>query len=327
MSAPQTVFSEIVNSKVFTSSHPTQQLAKPKSEQRIPSFDKSAYPGTPNIFSEKMINEYPSNDKKTPLIVNSNVSALNYKTRSCRHFESGKCKLSGLCNFAHGIEELNFYQRVAKIDEKSLKTIDTLSSNKFETSIQKIEKMENQLENFFSSQKQMLEKLKLLSVNIKCGSLKSEESISQMETTIITVYNSAVNYAHNIGKTMDIFNNQNKPSPSDVFPLKVENKKKDEFEEMGKKTDIHELLENSDDNQFEVIKKQIGFIISRLERINIQPESQAFAILKKAENAYYNNKLLESSRYLQQILYDPNADQESVMVYRKIIEQAKSIKF
>lgn len=30
----------------------------------------------------------------------------NYKTKICRHYRSGKCKLAGLCNFAHGDEEL-----------------------------------------------------------------------------------------------------------------------------------------------------------------------------------------------------------------------------
>ena len=30
----------------------------------------------------------------------------NYKTKKCRHFETGRCKLAGLCNFAHGDEEL-----------------------------------------------------------------------------------------------------------------------------------------------------------------------------------------------------------------------------
>lgn len=30
----------------------------------------------------------------------------NYKTKICRHYRSGKCKLAGLCNFAHGEEEL-----------------------------------------------------------------------------------------------------------------------------------------------------------------------------------------------------------------------------
>ena len=30
----------------------------------------------------------------------------NYKTKKCRHYETGRCKLAGLCNFAHGDEEL-----------------------------------------------------------------------------------------------------------------------------------------------------------------------------------------------------------------------------
>lgn len=30
----------------------------------------------------------------------------NFKTKKCRHFETGRCKLAGLCNFAHGDEEL-----------------------------------------------------------------------------------------------------------------------------------------------------------------------------------------------------------------------------
>lgn len=34
------------------------------------------------------------------------VGPQNYKTKKCRHYETGRCKLAGLCNFAHGDEEL-----------------------------------------------------------------------------------------------------------------------------------------------------------------------------------------------------------------------------
>lgn len=137
-------------------------------------------------------------------MINQSASIANYKTKPCRHYELGKCKLSGLCNFAHGPDELLMYQKAARNDDKSLRTIDTISNGRPETSIQKIEKMEVFLEHFYRKQRVLLEQLKSLSSGVKPGCPHTEESISQMEGSILAVYNSAVNYAQEIGKTMDL---------------------------------------------------------------------------------------------------------------------------
>lgn len=249
---------------------------------------------------------------------------MNYKTKSCRHYESGKCKLSGLCNFAHGSEELNFYQKMARIDDKDLRTIETLSQSKVETSVQKIEKMETLLEDFYANQRQLLEQLKNFSLTIKLGCLKNDENITQMETTIISVYNSAVNYTQEIGRTMDIVKPVSKSQ--EVSPT-IPHFRLPVVENPPKNPHFVELMDEWNEDQMETVKNQIGFILNSLRKLYAKDQTEFSASLSFAESAFKNNQMLEASKHLQKILYDKHLDSATFSLHKRIVEKAMSLHF
>lgn len=213
---------------------------------------------------------------------------------------------------------------MARIDDKSLRTIETLSQSKVETSVQKIEKMESLLEEFYVNQRHLLEQLKNFSLTIKSGCLKNDENITQMETTIISVYNSAVNYTQEIGRTMDIV----KPVPKsqEVSPS-IGNFKLSVEEERPKNTHFAELMDEWNEDQMETVKNQIEFILSTLRKLYAKDQTEFSASLSFAESAFKNNQMLEASKHLQKILYDKNLDSATFVLHKRIVEKAMSLHF
>ena len=283
---------------------------KPRSETRIPDFtaeSNSALLAT--NFSEKAI---PSL-RREPASYQQSGLVVNYKTKPCRHYESGKCKLSGLCNFAHGNEELHLYQRSARGDEKSLRTIDTLSQSRPETSLQKIEKMEGFLEHFYGRQRTLLEQLKVLSASIKPGSPHNEESITQMESAILAVYNSAVNYTQEIGRTMDLTKRQTGGSVEErELPTRPDH--------------LTDTVQEWDERQLETVRKQMWFILDSLKGLHGK-SSETAKLLALAEATLRNSQMLEASRLLQQVLYDKTFDAPTQASHRRVFERAMSLNF
>lgn len=80
----------------------------------------------------------------------------NYKTKKCRHFELGRCKLAGFCNFAHGEAELRLYRGEAPPAGKS----GEFSAFFFENSGQKIHLLQNNLDEFARTQSAILKKMR-----------------------------------------------------------------------------------------------------------------------------------------------------------------------
>lgn len=102
----------------------------------------------------------------------------NYKTKRCRHFDAGKCKLGGLCNFAHGDEELRQFKTEEFIKNCDLKAMKTPAKFAMQNSSAKISMMEKYLESFYASQKHLLEQLKFLTLNLNgAGANGSEEHV------------------------------------------------------------------------------------------------------------------------------------------------------
>jgi len=304
------------------------QPVKTKSEQRIP----EVVPEPVNFLTGGNSDKEILRAKKTHDHPNTSAHSstagptMNYKTKPCRHFESGKCKLSGLCNFAHGAEELNFYQRMARVEDKSLRTIETLTHQRPETSLQKIEKMESFLEHFYTRQKQLLEHLKQLSVSIKPGSLRNEESVSQMETNIVAVYNSAVNYAQEMGRMMDIVKHPAKlpEAVHNVYPEeRIETR---EHDERVKGEAFLDQFHEWDERQLEAVNKQIRFILESLKGLHVSSSEQGKALIS-AETALKNNQILEASRILQLVLYDKTLDPQTCLAHRRVYERAMTLKF
>lgn len=306
-----------MSSPVYLGAVPTPPpIQKPRSETRIPTVSGDPTMHLSPNFSEKAIpslrRDVPGSHQPGPIV--------NYKTKPCRHYESGKCKLSGLCNFAHGLEELQAYQRAARGDDKSLRTIDTLSHGRPETSLQKIEKMEAFLEHFYLRQRALLEQLKVLSGGIKPGCPHNEESISQMEGSILAVYNSAVNYAQEIGRTMDLGKRQGKGTEAGSLEEVREPTAPPKSEQ------FMEAIQEWDERQLEIVRKQIWFILDSLKGLHAKASDQA-KVLGQAEAALCNSQMLEASRLLQQVLYDKSLDPATQAAHRKVFDRAMSLNF
>lgn len=293
---------------------------KPRSETRIPDVTAEYAVLAPTNFSEKAIPSLRRDNSTAHTQAQAPGPIVNYKTKPCRHYESGKCKLSGLCNFAHGTEELHLYQRSARGDEKSLRTIETLSQNRPETSLQKIEKMEGFLEHFYTRQRTLLEQLKILSVSIKPGCPHNEDSISQMETNILAVYNSAVNYTQEVGRTMDLVKRPGRaPEPGTLEEGR-------EAPVPPRSEHFMETVQEWDERQLETVRKQIWFILDSLKTLHARTSDHA-KTLALAEAALRNSHMLEASRVLQQVLYDKSLDPVTASAHRRVFERAMSLNF
>lgn len=99
----------------------------------------------------------------------------NYKTKPCRHFDAGKCKLGGLCNFAHGDAELKLYRRKAHEGDDAAKSSPLKSSTPNRpahllSNSSKIVYLEKYLDNFYETQKNLLERVKFLSLSLSAKS-------------------------------------------------------------------------------------------------------------------------------------------------------------
>jgi len=98
----------------------------------------------------------------------NNANLNNYKTKKCRHYEIGKCKLGALCNFAHGDVELRDSRNPDSMTNKS-KSLSNQQSEVNDT-YEKILLLENKMEATYNTQRMLISKLKQLYQNIQMPS-------------------------------------------------------------------------------------------------------------------------------------------------------------
>ena len=200
--------------------------------------------------------------------------------------------------------------------------MESVSQLRVETSIQKIEKMELALEDFYRKQKHSFESLKQYSIGIKSGCLKNEENITKMETNIISLYNSAITYTQEIGKTMEIAN----------FPTK--RWEHPEFYPHNHTQTNHanphffsETFDEYNEEQLELVKKRLFIILAKLQAyIPCNSKNEFQEKLSKAQLAYNNNQLLEASRIVQAILNDKNNDHFVGTLCMNIVDETMALK-
>lgn len=103
------------------------------------------------------------------------VLTVNFKTKKCRHFELGRCRLGDNCNFAHGDDEIGLNDRrpekVTLISSEQLCDL-SMSKEKYGTILLNIE---TNLERMISFQKGCLQNLKLNTATLQ----NHEISLSQ----------------------------------------------------------------------------------------------------------------------------------------------------
>jgi len=295
-------------------------MAKPKSEKQFVSPMMTYGPQNnsaktlENISKTQNFPETNSND--------GSKGVLNFKTKLCRHFELGKCKLSGLCNFAHSQSELMFYQKNQKNDEKNTKNNENISNISKDSSVYKIDKLLYVLEKFYQEQHQMIEQMKSLSVSIKYGTLRDDETLSRMESNIVNLYKGAVQYTNEIGRTISIDNLQTKMSDC-VFDHDVNRK----LIEKNQKSNVIDFVDELDENQLEIVRSKLKFIIKHLDELPWKANSQQFYDLETAKNAFANGQLFKASKKLENILFDRTLDPQIEAVCRRIYDDTLKIRF
>jgi hypothetical protein len=276
------------------------------------------------------MNQYPQYPVSFGYYPQNEVTPGNYKTKKCRHFDSGKCKLGGLCNFAHGEEELRQFKTQDTIRTDNLTSVDKIPKLCLKNNTNKIQVLEQQLEGFYQFQKRTLEQLKFLTLNLNTsGQINSEDQVSSIENNIVKLYNEAVSYVHTINKVMDIGATENKGSIGDLFTDKncVSPSRSNLSEKNEDVSPLSEILEQNED-ELSPMKVQMQFILKKLRQLHANRQNLTtdhFEIsFQKAESALKNNKVIEASQWLQAVLFDPNLDSRTAKIHLKIIDQAKS---
>lgn len=135
-------------------------------------FQASTSPFPSPVFSYNYL--YSSNPS-------SFAPALNYKTRVCRHFQTGRCQLGDLCNFAHGEEEARLYRERSfsdRFDQKTPRSSNENNKNLFNPNLLKVEKAENQLDVFYIQQKSILERLKFSNATLALSNQDQRELVN-----------------------------------------------------------------------------------------------------------------------------------------------------
>ena len=86
---------------------------------------------------------------------------MSFKTKKCRHFELGRCRLGERCNFAHGDNEIGLRDRqpehLTLLSKEQLSSL-SMSKPKCESILLEIEK---NLERMIGFQKTCLQNLKV----------------------------------------------------------------------------------------------------------------------------------------------------------------------
>ena len=302
------------------SDQPLTSLAKPRSEDKFLTVSENQHDGSNKNNSLKL---FPTSKKfetmKSPSTNFENFN-MNYKTKPCRHFEIGRCKLSGLCNFAHGKEELTHFQQLSKLENKTTVPDLTLPYSQVTNPIQKIEKIEILLDEFYNEQKQLLKQLKFLSLHIKSGSVNTENNILQMENYMKHFFESSVSYNQKIGQIMDI--------PKMVPGLIESSTLKEILVREKKPRDIFiENFEELEMYQVELVKKQYEFILKNLRKLPWKTGTINSIRLSHADFCFKDSKLKDTSRLLRMIIFDPNLDLHVRDACANIYEEALMINF
>jgi hypothetical protein len=132
------------------------------------------------------------------VLVNNELPVFphRYKTKLCRHFEAGKCKLGGFCNFAHGLEEIQQPVRKMSKAPEALLSPPGVVKTPVRSNFSKIELLEQYLEQVYEHQKHSIEQLKFLALeNLNTQSTIDARTPHLVEDNIKSLYNSAVEYS------------------------------------------------------------------------------------------------------------------------------------
>ena len=104
----------------------------------------------------------------------NNANLNNYKTRQCRHYDIGKCKLGALCNFAHGNQDVKHNNIQDSMTNRS-KSLGRERRFDIADTYEKILLLENRMEATYSAQRALIGRMKQV-----CQSQAPSEQNSNM---------------------------------------------------------------------------------------------------------------------------------------------------
>lgn len=220
----------------------------------------------------------------------STVAPPNYKTKKCRHFDMGRCKLASFCNFAHGDEELRMYRNDAATSSENSKASQ-------ENNSLKLQQLEQNLEFFSHTQALILEQLKSLALSFDSSNGQySEQSVGQIEECVKRFHKSAEKYSETISKLTE-----------------------------GKKTEIEEPETNQGESEGdEQTKAQLQFLIAKLRPIHAR-NPKVVDILARAECVLDSN-VFQAATLLEEIIYDKSLSKGFEAVHKNILNEARTRK-
>lgn len=192
----------------------------------------------------------------------------NYKTKRCRHFDSGRCKLGGLCNFAHGEEELQRFRTQEITKEDRLVQPEKVVRQPFQNNSCKIQLLEKSLEQFYEQQKNILEQLKFLTLNLNAyGRMSPEDQVSGIETNITRLFNDAISYTNTLNSVLEVGEDRKK-SLSGVLTDKRDQSSPQSSTSGhdSHHSNLSEIL-NQEEDSLTSIKNQMEFILTQLYHI------------------------------------------------------------
>lgn len=283
---------------------------------------------------------------------NYSLQPANYKTRVCRHFKAGKCRLGNLCNFAHGDDEAQFYIQQEKVRKNSdskvprQQNFSNGSSNPEplrEQCAKKVAYAEAQLEAFYQQQKMLLERLKfqLLTAPFGCSPVLSKEQAFSVDTQLNEFYNHSVNFTDLLHKTLEIEMPLDSIQPINCGPalnfshlsskntesMSVSSKPygKNSWE-LNDEENKEELPQNdnedsdSEDEEKMSVRFQMIFILERLKELHGNRIAEK---LECARSQLSSGRLVEAAQQLQSVLYEPGLPTELQRSHKAIVEEAK----
>ena len=207
----------------------------------------------------------------------------NYKTRRCRHFDMGRCRLGGMCNFAHGNEELNRYRN----EFASAAQPGDIAEVVFAGNSQKILALEKSLEEFTATQKALLQHLRQLTQSLEGPATPAAEAnTNSIDDCLQRLHQTSLKYADTLAKLA-----LNKREPSSSFDPE------------------------------EKLKRQIEFLAARLKQLHKENKS-CCEIIAKAEELIPLN-VAEAAVQLEKVIYSSSVDRITQAAHKNLIEEAR----
>jgi hypothetical protein len=253
----------------------------------------------------------------------------NYKTRKCRHFDSGKCKLGGLCNFAHGDEELLEFRPQDSVRTDTLAPVGKIANFSLCSTNTKLIILEKRIEDFYEYQKKTIEQLKFLTLSLQAPQkADSEEVVSLIESNVIRLYNDAVSYVHTINKVMEVGAPEEKESLGDLLTEKTPSSHIDSDASDLRDAPVPDFhTQKQDELCPTLLIAKMRFILRKLRNLHQEDSSgrrdRYEIIFGKAENQLSAGRVLEAAQLLQLVIYDQQLEETTLRMHRSIVEDAK----